>query len=272
MAERRELSPPVDPFRQNLDLALKEIEAEPELIKREKLMQALENALAQADLPGAVEALQNGNQTEASRDLQLRLLRRWAGNDPPAAADWISRMPAGAARQEALHAVVMEWADQNLWQAVEWARGLPQSDERQSALLNAASVVARTAPTEALAVVAELPVSAARDNLITHAAMLWAVATPETAIAWAKQIADPPLRERVLAAIAIAWSESDPVAAANLAVHSLAPGGPQDDAIIGIVRWWAQTDPEAVTAWVSQFPEAQLREKAVAILATAPAK
>jgi hypothetical protein len=54
MTERRELSPQVDPFRQNLDLALKEIEAQPELINREELMQALVDTLAQAELPGAV--------------------------------------------------------------------------------------------------------------------------------------------------------------------------------------------------------------------------
>ena len=79
----------------------------------------------------------------------------------------------------------------------------------------------------------------------------------------AGQIADATLRERVTSVIATVWSSNDPVAAAQFAVLLLAPGKPQNDAVIGIVQRWVQKDPKAAEKWVTAFPKGVLRETAV---------
>jgi hypothetical protein len=261
------LSPHADPSsRQDIDLVLESLEAEPDLVRGEELMQASVDSVDPTDLPAVIASLQDGNQTPLSVALRLRLLRRWAGKDPQAAADWIDQTPAGEARQEAINGVAIEWANQSLVETLAWARRLPEGAEQQGALLNTAYEAARTAPTEALAVAAEITDNQEHDNLVTHAALQWAAVAPAQAAAWAKQINDAALRQRVLTGVATAWGESDPVSAAKLALQSVAPGRLQDDAVIGIVQRWVQNDPKAAAVWVSQFPKGQLRQTAIEII------
>ena len=55
----------------------------------------------------------------------------------------------------------------------------------------------------------------------------------------------------------------DPAAAATLAIKSVAPGKPQDDAVVGIVQRWVQQQPNDAAAWVTAFPEGPLRDTAM---------
>ncbi|MBC8095773.1 MAG: hypothetical protein H7Y43_08165, partial [Akkermansiaceae bacterium] len=236
--------------RPEIEITLATIEAEQDPMRREEWMQLLAATTSDADLATAIAALQNGIHTELSTDLQLRLLRRWAGIDPAAAAGWTTRELSGEVRQEALGNIAIEWASRNLEKAIDWAKQLPAIDDQQNALLSTAYEAARTTPRQALALAVELLECPARDEAITHAATQWATVQPTEAAAWAIQITDESLREQVLAAIAIAWGDRDPVQAANLAVQSLSPGRLQDDAIISVVQHWVQTQPEAAAAWV----------------------
>src|SRR5206468_9202797 len=108
--------------------------------------------------------------------------------------------------------------------------------DEQRGLLSIGYEAARNEPLEALRLALTLPPDQARNDLIAHSANQWAAVDPEAAAKWANQIAEEPLRARVLAGIATTWGDKDAAAAATLAVKSLPPGRPQDDAVVGIVQ------------------------------------
>jgi hypothetical protein len=176
-------------------------------------------------------------------------------------------LPVGSPEDEALIKAAVAWASQSPTEAVAWASQIPRADARQRAMLTVAAEVARSEPTIALTVVAGLPPDPARDDLVVHAAAQWAATEPANAAEWAEQIPDTHLRQRVVSAVATEWGGSDPIAAAQLALQTLPPGRAQDDAVIGIVQRWNQAEPEAVAAWVGEFPAGQLRKTAMAVLA-----
>ena len=207
------------------------------------------------------------DQTEPLRDSELETIRDWAETDPRAATDWVSRLPAGPARHEAVQGVAIVWANSDLPAAIQWVRQLPAGEERQGAVLSVAYEAVRTAPMEALTLALELPANQTQADLITHAAAEWAATAPAAAAEWAQQIPDAALRAAVLVSVATAWGESDPVAAANLAVTAIVEERQQDDAIVGIVQRWGQQDAVAAAAWVTQFPAGTLRETALENLA-----
>jgi len=237
-----------------------------------KKLQAFAESLPPADLPDAVRELQEfqkQNPTESGRELQSRLIRRWAENDVRMAAGWTTQMPAGSDRQEALANIASVWARQNFSEAATWAGQLADDNERPSVLMNVANEAVYTDPQSALKLAATLPSDSTRNDLITRATEVWAAQAPEDALAWAKQISGEALREQVIAGIAMTWGGSDPVAAAKLALNSLAPGEFQNKAVIAILQRWTLTDAPGATAWVNQFPEGTLREKATAVLGEA---
>ncbi|MDB6019211.1 MAG: hypothetical protein JWR19_3700 [Pedosphaera sp.] len=240
---------------------LASIQAELEIIEREKKIQAFVQEMAQADIPAALKFLMNQDATEEVRDLRMLLLRRWTEMDPQSAADFAIGLPTGDDRSEAIDQVSIAWANLDISQAVRSVEQWPE-EERQSGLRNIAYEAARTDPIQALTLAVELPASQSRDDLISHSAAQWALTTPETALAWAKQIPDEILRDKVIGVIATVWASLNPMSAAYLAV-TLPPGRTQDDAIISIVERWVQTDPKAAAAWVELFPDGPLRKTAI---------
>jgi hypothetical protein len=190
------------------------------------------------------------------------MLRDWSRIAPAAASAWVEQLPVGQERQQSQDTVAVAWASQDLDAAVQWARQLP--DEQESARLIALMVgeAGRSDPIQGLNLACELAPGVARDDLVLHSASQWAVDRPQEAIEWARGIDDPQLRQRVLSAAAISWAETDPEAAAKFAIQSIPASKPQEDAIVGIIQRWTQTQPEAVAAWVTEFPEGALKETA----------
>jgi hypothetical protein len=201
--------------------------------------------------------------SELIQDLQELLLERWAGKDPPAAANAVLKI-AGWNAREALGTVLGVWADVRLSAAISWVNQMPDGAEKQAALLRLTLEAARTDPVTAVSLASKLPSSPERDEMIIHATSQWAGTDPTGASAWAHEIEEGPLRDQLLTTIATIQGESDPLAAATLAIEELPPGKPRDDALVGIVQRWAQNDPNAAATWVSAFPEGALRSAAVA--------
>jgi len=141
---------------------------------------------------------------------------------------------------------------------------LPATNERDRALLDSIYEIARTKPVEALTWAMEnAPATTAGDELIAHTAVQWAATDPQAASRWAEKVPDEELRAQLLTGIATAWGESDSLAAAELALRTLPAGRQQDDAVVGIVQRWVQTEPEAAATWVLDFPAGSLRETAL---------
>jgi hypothetical protein len=250
-------------FLRNMAAALGAIQGVQDPVQQNEKLEALGQEIGEADLPAAIEFLNGRTPAALERDLKLRLIRRWAGIDPSAAAEWVSQIPMGSERQEAIEGVAIVWANRNLLDAAGWVRHLSDAAERNGGALSVAYEAARTDPVAALELAIEVPAGESRDNLVTHAASQWAVKNPAAALEWAKQISDRDLHERVLTAITTVWGEADPIAAATLAVQELIPGKQQDDAVVGIVQRWVQKKPQEAAAWVLKFPEGTLRDTAL---------
>jgi hypothetical protein len=219
--------------------------------------------LALSEIPNALAILQQLNDDEAAKELCLRLIRRWADNNPAEAAAWATELPPGAVRAAALDQVAIAWANMKFEDAAAWARQLPDEAEKDRSLRSIAFEVARVEPFEAVRLATELPAGEARDGLVLHAAAEWASRDAEQAVEWSRQISDGPLREQVLAAVATAWADRNPADAAAMAMIELPSGRTRDDALISIAQRWAQQDPERAAAWVEKFFGGELRLVAI---------
>lgn len=239
------------------------IKAGPEADTGHVNLQAWADGIGAADMPAALQYLQDHEFGDTGLNVLTMLIRRWAQGDARAAARWVEQMPAGEARRKAMDAVAIIWANQELAAAIDWVSQAPEGDERQGAVKSVAYEAARTAPLAALQLAFEIPASAGRDALIRHATLQWASSDPAMAAAWADQIADAKLREQILAGIATVWGDVDLMAAAKLVECSIAPGRQQDNAVVGIVQRWAQKAPEISAACVEQFPDGNAKQAAL---------
>lgn len=248
------------------DLAqrLQSIQDETDPARREKQIEWLTDSIDGRNMAVMLRFLSDeARQNELCRDLTLRMIRRWAGNDPSAASRWAAGLTSPPEREDAIQTVAISWASRDLDGSARWARQLPGDAERQRALISAAYEASRRTPVAALHLAADLPGSQPRDEMILHAARQWAANDPKQAIDWGQKIQDQTLRNQVLGAIVTSWSETDPHAAAVAAVSLLPPGRQQNDAVVGIVKRWKQQEPQPAAAWVAQFPQGSLRQTAL---------
>jgi len=243
------------------------IQYENDPVRREDLAALFIAEFAIHDIPTTLELLQSMAPADIAMDLSKRMLRRWVECAASDAAQWVNALPEGEQRRVALVQVAEVWPNISLEEATSWAASLANESERHHALLAVANEAVRVQPIAALQIAVEFTPTEQRDELICRAAMEWATTDTENALQWAQQIPDPSLRNTVLAGEILSWADQDPHAAATFAVHALEAGRLLDDLVISIVQRWAQQNPKATSDWVTQFPEGQLREIAMANLA-----
>lgn len=219
-----------------------------------------DEVLADASLPTLLDRLARDNRAE-SRQLSLRLIRRWAETDPRAAAAWVSQLPSRPLYPEAVNQIAIAWANQDLPGVLDWLSGLPEGAVKKAAILSVSYEASRTDAASALDLAASLAASPERDDFLVFGISQWASADPGNAVLWAQQVADP-LRQRLLASAAISLAERDGAAAAELVATQLPPGDAQDRAAVAVAQRWVQKSPEAAASWVSQFPDGPTRSNA----------
>lgn len=146
--------------------------------------------------------------------------------------------------------------------ALEWLLQKSDSEQRsrlgtdphlQSAVIEAANrLVLRTHP------------QSGNDDpvVLENFVQLWAGADLNSAYDWVHQIPTGPARDRLMTRIAFAASQSDPPSAAWLVVEEVPPGPIHEEAVVMVVHQWALQDPDSATAWVDQFPNSSLRDRA----------
>lgn len=248
-----------------LALLLAGFEAETDPDLRGEVAERTVASASSAELPGFVDALGRDVRPGAG-ELGLRFLRRWAEDDPSAAAAWTSRFSEGSEGsgwRAAVEQVAMAWANADLPAATGWVWGLPAGEARNAATFALAYEAARTEPVAALELASRLPATRERDDLLAHAVSQWAGVDPALASTWAMAEEDPALRQRLVASVAIAVAASDSPAAVVLAVTGLDGGEEQDRAVVSIVQRWVQQAPPGAASWVARFPDLPLREAVV---------
>jgi hypothetical protein len=233
-------------------------------------LEAITAAWPMDELGKSVTAMFAGESTDSSSALlRAELLRRWTGVDPVAAAAWASSDDGSSLRVGTVEQVALAWSARDPDAAWNWALGLPAGADRDATLLSLSYELCRDDPARALARTAGMSEGSARDQFVEHAIANLAIGDPATALEYAQDLADPLLRNNALAVLSASWAESDPVAAATFVANGMESGPAQERAVAAIVQRWAQQDPDAVRAWIEEFPDGSLKDNALGHLAAA---
>jgi hypothetical protein len=234
-----------------------------EAASQDGLAQASANRIQMLDAADLLRELGGLNTLELGSNGGQLLIRRLASESPSQAVEFITRVTDAAARLALLQSTMLSWSEKDMDGVLKWVWSLPQGNERDQLLLKLAAELKRENPTAAIELVASLPASPGADEVAIGAAAQWAVTDPLAALAWALEIPESSLREQALAQIALSWSERDPLAAAAMAVAELSPGRLQEDAALGIVQRWVQTDAHGAAEWVRSFGPGPLADAAL---------
>lgn len=205
-----------------------------------------------------VSMLAHMSATELGCEESGALFDVWASADPAKAALWAERVPGEKARLDLMRLAAYRWAVIDDRKAAEWALGLPDEDSRIAIAEAIASESMSQNPVAALDLLSKLPALTEKSDVVPRAAAEWAHKDRFRAFEWAKQIGNEDLRREVMERIAVASSEHDPLAAAEIALNSIAPSPERDRALVLVVQRWAQIDPVAASGWVSHLPDSVL--------------
>lgn len=99
-------------------------------------------------------------------------------------------------------------------------------------------------------------------GLMENLTAQWAMHDFQDAHEWVLQQEPGEWRDGLMARVAFARSQSNPAAAAQVVINEMAPGNQQTEAVISVLHQWALRDMDGASAWVNQFPEGALRERA----------
>ena len=180
-------------------------------------------------------------------DLAGVLADIWGTSHPAAAAQWITQLPAGPAREEAAGTLATVWAASDIRAAVQWSAGLTDPAVRAAAVEHLATTWGAIDPDKAIAWLDTQP-AALRDRGLAGAYNSWAGTDPAGLAEWIPQLqagAPSDTARRSLAEVRLA---DDPAAALDLALGMGAAAQP--DAAGRYYRAWRRTDAAAAQVWL----------------------
>jgi hypothetical protein len=162
---------------------------------------------------------------------------------------------------ETCRRVATVWARSDAGDAIAWANNLADTSARDAALTAIAEENASVDPIATLTLISQL--RNLPEGIVGDAMRAWIERDPAAATDWAQHLDAGPLRDRAIFGIAAATTESDPIEAATLAIQELPPSQQRDNLLLGIVQRWAAKDSGAAADWVNDFPQSDLRERAL---------
>jgi hypothetical protein len=241
---------------------LKELDAVPELMEREERICRFVASVPEDQIRTVLDECVEAEGDSASA-FAVSLVRRWAENEPLAAAAWALELRHMPVAELASREVAWAWSESDLGSALAWARRIPNLDQREVVLLALGYEAARQDPAQATEIASELRPGPERQDLLVYATGQWAGLRPEEALGWLwgadQGRADP----AALAVVAVGASESVPELSLRMAIEKLSAGERQNRSVIAILQRWAQQDPESAADWVARFPTEPLGRIAV---------
>ncbi len=206
-----------------------------------------------------LKALRSGSTDDRSLALDV-LLPDLMLRDLPAAAAFACALEPHESREPLLLLVADKWASSDPDVAAAfWATHLKDRSEISACISATCRQVARTHPSHAIT----LAQAHGEDQLTAEIAGLWVTRNRPEAEAWIERLPDAGERERHWSAAVLALAETSPLEAATLAAERIPAGAAQEEAIIAALHQWIRRDPSAAAAWVKDFPEGPLRERAL---------
>lgn len=172
--------------------------------------------------------------------------------------------PAGDARDTFLRQLLIAWAEKDAASALDWSDRIEDGAERRNARSTLCSAIAQTNPRLALELAVQHGAGEdANDGLLENLAMQWAERDPEAVMAWVRSQPIGELHDQLIARAAFILAKSDPHRAARQVAKEIPPGPMQDEAVISVLHQWMMKDPQAAASWAADFPEGDLRSRAL---------
>src|SRR5215813_9740401 len=111
------------------------VDAETDSDRQGELLERAARSVPQSTRPSILQDL-DGKDTPAANSLRQLLVRRWAEEDAPSAAQWVIQHWDNVADKEVVAQVALAWAGSDPQAAATWTTSLPEHAARQQALLN----------------------------------------------------------------------------------------------------------------------------------------
>jgi hypothetical protein len=184
--------------------------------------------------------------------------------DPWAAARFVQAHENEAWYDEFMRALAENWAEVNADEASQWVAQMERPDEQDTMLSCLCFRVAQTDPMRAIQLMEQQGVHTERRlTLLGSLAHEWATKDMASALKWAAQYPSGETRDALFRQIALARAKSSPAEAAWLVVQQIPPGPIQSETGLCILHEWARQDAPGAAAWAEQFPEGELRDRAI---------
>ena len=157
------------------------------------------------------------------------------------------------------------WARADPEAALIWGRQQTNEAERSEALTDACFQIAGVNPERALALAEQFNLS--QDAALENLAQQWAAKDLTAAYSWIMRQPADDRRNAMMTGMTFIWSQTEPAVAAQFVAQQMSPGAAQDEAVMMVLHQWALGDATGAGAWVQQFPESPLRDRALHELA-----
>ena len=221
---------------------------------------ALANALPSKYFARALEA-SAGNGSEASKQFQLIILRRWAQISPIGAITFADSYNSFRrfGGDEAVMEVLKVWGSEDPEAAIAWVvKNWPYDEDEAVEVIK----LDKLAPARALGLVAQFHTLSAQVGMMNDLFSRWADSDPASALALAQGVKDPLLQHYAYQGAVTGWGAKDPAGALAWALQQ--PEGLfKAQTINGLVSNWAGSNGSAAMSWAQQVPDEATRKEAV---------
>lgn len=187
-----------------------------------------------------------------SRFAARTILATWATEDPVGALRWAQNNHQGESANPWLVGVICGIAATDLEGASQLLKSMPRSVERGDALDALLPHLLAKGNESTRQWIASIEDDALRNGAVERAAEAMAESDPAGTVAWLMENPGDTLDQR-LDNIFSTWAKQDE-SAARLAINSLPSGEIRSDALRGVIRHFALSNPGEAVALMNQYP------------------
>lgn len=183
--------------------------------------------------------------------------------DPWAAAHFAESADAQPWRTELMRVVAKNWASTDPNEAAKWVAQLSDPGEKDTMLSCVCFETAQNNVQQAIQIVEQQGLDTRREVMLGNLAEQWATNDFPGALDWAENYPPGDSRDNLLLHIVLTESRAHPQEAADIVATQITTGNIQEEAAYSVVDTWAWQDLAAAKSWVNQFPEGELKERAL---------
>jgi hypothetical protein len=179
----------------------------------------------------------------------MALINAWGANDPDAAAAWVAKLPAGAARNETAAALATIWAASDINAAVQWADKLEDKEMQAGVIDHLGTTWGAIEPEKALTWLRTLPQDEARAEATRGAFNSWAATDAPGLAKWLENAPAGPEADLARVGLGAVQSDQAPDAAMRTALGISDPALRSDE-VAKLYRHWRKTDDTSAQKWL----------------------